>query len=278
MDYWKFGKNLNDGKYVINSYLSHGQFGVIYTAKTSYGHEVAIKTIQPQLYKKPFFEKIQQSLVREAAILSNLKHPCIVSLYDTFKEDDIWCMVLEYVQGIDLLEYVKSHEYLMETEALKYIFQIGSALNFMHNKGYLHLDVLPQNIMLRKDKQEAVLIDFGLAHNLFSEQVSTDNSKDAVFEDCFCCLNFNIQNHHKKTVKHSIKMDIYGLAVTLYILLTGKLPIPAPFKPYMPLEAPKIHNSTISDAANKIVLLGMALEAEEYPKTVLEWLSLFSPA
>ena len=100
------------------------------------------------------------NLYREKAIkLAKCNHPHIVKIYEVINEDDLWCMVMEYIDRENLGTLVENHGVLSEDISLKYIQQIGEALTVVHNNGLLHRDIKPQNIMIRSGKSEAVLID-----------------------------------------------------------------------------------------------------------------------
>ncbi|WP_322743417.1 protein kinase domain-containing protein [Sphaerospermopsis aphanizomenoides] len=82
-----------------------------------------------------------------------------MKIYEVINEDDLWCMVMEYIDRENLGTLVENHGVLSEDISLKYIQQIGEALTVVHNNGLLHRDIKPQNIMIRSGKSEAVLID-----------------------------------------------------------------------------------------------------------------------
>ncbi|MFM9156653.1 MAG: serine/threonine protein kinase, partial [Dolichospermum sp.] len=148
--------------------------------------------------------------------------------------------VMEYIDGEDLGSFVENQGVLSETEALRYIQQIGSALTVVHDNGLLHRDIKPQNIMLRSGKSEAVLIDFGIARE-FSQNLTQTHTQ--MLADGFAPIE-----QYDKRAKRGAFTDVYALAATLYSVLTGELPTISPMRAIGTelAEAKKI-NSSISD-------------------------------
>lgn len=174
MQLWKPNHQLQNGKFTIQKVLGGGGFGITYSAvDTSKNQTVAIKTLNPIHQSKGDFEQQQVKFVQEAFRLVQCSHPHIVKVHEVINENGLWGMVMEYVQGEDLAVYINQRGKLSEVEALKYINQIGTALEYVHQQGMLHRDVKPNNIVLRKSQQEAVLIDFGLAREFNLNQTGS---------------------------------------------------------------------------------------------------------
>ncbi len=112
-------------------------------------------TVTHALYRDKFRD--------EALLLSLCRHPHIMQIENAFSQGQLPCIAIEYVEGEDLWKRVGNRGVMSETEAVRYIRQIGEALQVVHKKGLLHRDIKPANIMVRAGKSEAVLIDFGLA-------------------------------------------------------------------------------------------------------------------
>ncbi|WP_315790147.1 serine/threonine-protein kinase [Fischerella sp. JS2] len=157
------GYQLRGGKYTIERTLAQGGFGITYLARNDRGEWVVIKTLNETVQRRPDFAKLQEDFVREALRLAKCNHPHIVRVDDVFQEGQLWCMVMEYIQGENLTDRVVNRGILSQAEALGYIRQISEALTVVHNNGLLHRDIKPANIIVRAGKQEAVLIDFGIA-------------------------------------------------------------------------------------------------------------------
>ena len=270
MSYWRAGQELQNGKYVIEEYLGGGGFGVTYRAKNQFsGNLVAIKTLNADIQARPDFDKHQERFVQEAFRLTKCSHPHVVVVDDVYKEGELWCMVMEYITGRTLEEYLLDNGVLSEEEALRYIQQIGEALIYVHQQGFLHRDVKPGNIMLHRER--AILIDFGLAREFISD---SEQSQTEYKTERFAPIE-----QYSRRAKRGAYTDVYALAATLYNLLTDELPPPANLREEfnIPVVPPVEHNSYISDRVNKAILKGMALEPVDRPQSVQEWLKLLLP-
>ncbi|WP_228019771.1 serine/threonine-protein kinase [Sphaerospermopsis sp. LEGE 08334] len=264
---WVSGQQLQNGKYTIEKELGEGGFGITYLAKDHQGNLVVIKTLNDAIKKRADFAKFQQDFINEAIKLAKCNHPHIVKIYEVINEDDLWCMVMEYIDGEDLGTLVENHGVLSEEIALKYIQQIGEALTVVHNNGLLHRDIKPQNIMIRSGKSEAVLIDFGIARE-FTPNLSKTHTK--ILSDGFAPIE-----QYDARAKRGAFTDVYALAATLYSLLTGELPTIAPMRAIgTEIEEAKKINSQISDRVNHAIIKGMEIKPENRPQSINEWLSL----
>jgi len=179
----------------------------------------------------------------------------------------LWGMVMEYIEGENLAAYITNHGVMTEEQALPIIQQVGEALTFVHQQGFLHRDVKPDNIILRRDNLKPVLIDFGLAREFnFGEVQSLTNAITPHYAP--------IEQYQRRGAFGDYT-DVYALAATLYVLLTRELPFPAHIRASnVPLVPPKQHNSRITDRVNNAILKGMALEPKDRPQSVQEWLNL----
>ncbi|NER48045.1 MAG: serine/threonine protein kinase [Symploca sp. SIO1A3] len=264
---WVAGQQLQGGKYTIERKLGTGGFGVTYLATTENHQQVVIKTLNETIIEHPDFAKFQQDFQDEALRMGKCSHPHIVKIYEFFQEGALPCLVLEYIDGEDLASWVTNRDTLPEAEALHYIQQIGEALVEVHNNGFLHRDLKPQNIMLRTGKSEAVLIDFGIAREFTPNLTQTHTQ--------FVSDNYSPIEQYDRRAKRDVYTDIYSLAATLYAILTGELPMAAPVRAAgTELEPPKQFNSHLSDRVNHAILKGMALLPEDRPQSVQEWFQL----
>ena len=266
---WLSGQQLQNGKYTIEKELGEGGFGITYRARDNHGNFVVIKTLNDAIQKRADFAKFQQDFLNEAIKLAKCSHSHIVQIYEVIHENDLWCMVMEYIDGEDLGSFVENQSVLSETEALHYIQQIGSALTVVHNNGLLHRDIKPQNIMLRSGKSEAVLIDFGIARE-FSQNLTQTHTQ--MLADGFAPIE-----QYDKKAKRGAFTDVYALAATLYSVLTGELPTISPMRAIgTELEEAKEINSSISDKVNQAIIKGMELKPENRSQSINEWLSLLN--
>ena len=271
MQLWQPNQSLQNGRFIIEKVLGSGGFGITYSAlEQRTGKLFVLKTLNHLQQTRADFEEQQVKFVNEAVRLAQCSHPHIVKVHEVIKEDELWGMVMEHIDGQDLAAYIDEQGKLSEDEALRHINQVGQALEYVHAKGFLHRDIKPNNILLRRGSKEAVLIDFGLAREFNLGQMgSMTNAKTEGYAPI---------EQYERRGNFGAYTDVYALAGTLYSLLTASTPIPANFrKNGIPLSEPKQFHSQISDRVNQAILKGMALEPEERTATVKEWLELINP-
>lgn len=271
MQIWQPNQQLGNGKYIIEQYLGRGGFGITYIARQQpSGKLVAIKALNPIAQNQADFPQQQVKFVKEAMRLTKFNHPHIVQVYELIEHQGLWGMVMEYIEGENLAAYITNHGVMTEAQALPIIQQVGEALTFVHQQGFLHRDVKPDNIILRRDNLKPVLIDFGLAREFnFGEVQSLTNDRTPHYAP--------IEQYERRGVFGDYT-DVYALAATLYVLLTKELPFAANVrKCNISLVPPKQHNPRISDRVNEAIVTGMALLAIDRPQSVQEWLGLLIP-
>lgn len=268
---WQAGQLLHNGKYEILAVLGRGGFGLTYKARhRQLIMEVVIKT--PDILQKRDTEykdyvKQFEEEGRKLAKFSQTPHPHIVRISDFFMEGQVPCLVMDFIQGQTLIEKVKTQGKLSEAECLKYIRQIGSALEAVHQAGMVHRDAHPGNIMIQPNGN-AILIDFGIAKEIIpAGSSSTDyaaNPSFAPYEQIYGGSKANRQP----------SVDIYTLAASFYYAVTGQRPTPSMERRLenRPLTSPKEINPNLSDHLNKAITLGMALEKENRPQSMSDWL------
>jgi len=261
------GKTLQRGKYTLEQELGRGGFGITFKATHHYLHQlVVIKTLNESLRRDPQFAKFQRQFQDEARRLAACSHPNIVRVSDFFLEDELPYMVMDYIPGQTLDAVVFPDNPLPEAIAIHYIQQIGAALQVVHQNNLLHRDVKPQNIILRQGTQEVVLIDFGIAREFTPG--STQTHTGMVSEGYAPIEQYLYQ------AQRTPATDVYGLAATLYALLTARVPVAASLRDRVPMPAPRDLQTHLSHAVNQAVMRGMAVEARFRPATIVEWLSL----
>ncbi|NJL78037.1 MAG: serine/threonine protein kinase [Richelia sp. RM2_1_2] len=262
------GKTLQGGKYTINQEIGRGGFGVTYKATHHFLHqEVVIKTLNHKLQKHPDFAKFESQFQDEARRLASCVHPNIVRVSDFFVEANLPYMVMEYIPGDTLSEaFVMPGIPLKEEIAIHYIRQIGAALGVVHQKGLLHRDIKPDNIILRQNTNEVILIDFGIARefNTGVRQTHTGMVSEG----------YSPIEQYLTSAPRSPATDVYGLASTLYALLTAQVPMPVLLRDREKMPAPRELQPHLSAAVNQAIMRGMAVEARFRPQTVESWLDL----
>jgi formylglycine-generating enzyme required for sulfatase activity/tRNA A-37 threonylcarbamoyl transferase component Bud32 len=269
---WPDGHTLQNGKLVIERVLGLGGFGITYKAiHRGFNAPVVIKTPNAHLRNDPEYPKYVQRFIREARTLAQLEqnpHPNIVRVKDLFEEGDAHCLVMEFIEGTTLYNYVQQRGPLSEAEALSYIRPIADALVQVHQVGLVHRDATPVNIMLR-DNRQPVLIDFGISGEIVPKSLSSKmfgNRAFAPYEQL-------IKGDRNPTV------DIYTLAASLYYLITGQLPQDCFSRKVddEPLIAPKDLVS-VSQPINDAILKGMELLPKNRHTSMGAFLGLLSPA
>ncbi|MFM2061659.1 MAG: hypothetical protein RLZZ507_1329 [Cyanobacteriota bacterium] len=262
------GTILQSGKYTIIQEIGRGGFGITFKATHHYlGQEVVMKTINERLRQHSDFPKFERQFQDEARRLATCIHPNIVRVSDFFVEDGLPYMVMEYIPGETLGQaFVLPGIPLSEETAIHYIRQIGAALQVVHNNGLLHRDIKPDNIILRQGTQEVVLIDFGIAREFNSGVKQTHTG---LVSEGYAPIE-----QYLTQAPRTSATDVYGLAATLYALLTGQVPIPALLRDREPMPSPRELQPHLSAAINQAVMRGMAVESRFRPATVAEWLKL----
>lgn len=278
------GQTLQNGKYTIEKVLGEGGFGITYLAvDNTTRQKVVIKTLNDQVQARRDFDQFQERFRDEAERLRQCQHPNIVKFYKLIKEGHLSCIVMEYVEGQDLATLVIQQQVLQETDALNYIQQIGDALREVHRQNILHRDIKPENIILRKNTPQVILIDFGIARDFIPHQ---HNQHTEFLSDGFAPVE-----QYFRRMNPGFYTDVYALAATLYVLLTGyegaglyhRLPRSIDRDDEVknsksdPLVAPIRINPNISAWVNDAILKGMAIAPNERPQSVLQWLALLDP-
>ncbi|MGB3533819.1 MAG: serine/threonine-protein kinase [Microcoleaceae cyanobacterium] len=270
---WKIGDRLQNGKYIVQAELNRGGFGITYLATTSTDKKVVIKTLNEKRRSQPDFNKHQQDFLNEALYLAKCCHPHIVQVEELILEDGHWCTILEYIEGINLGEKIEQQGALTEFIALEYIQQIGAAIDHVHQQGFLHRDIKPLNIMIRQNSTEAVLIDFGIARD-FSQNLTQVHTE-------YVSKGFAPIEQYDRRSQRGAYTDVYGIAATLYALVTGQKPESSIIRDrhltkYQSdsLVSPQELNPKVSDRINNAILIGMKIEPELRPQSVQDWLKL----
>ncbi|MEB3339498.1 serine/threonine-protein kinase [Okeania sp.] len=249
MNNWQPGTLLNNRRYSIEKILGQGGFGITYLARENYTKKkVVIKTLNYQVQKLPNFDYFQDKFREEAEQLKRCQHKNIVKFYNSFQESKLYCIVMEYIEGDNLLVVINKQGTLPEQKALNYIRQIANALTVVHNPNILHRNIKPENIILRRNKEEVILIDFGIAREFIPNQT---NSFTQFYTPGYAPIEQYTRKH-----KPGQYTDIYALAATLYFLLT-KSPLPNSIERYHHQLA--IHKTPLPKKARFVLKLSFKL-------------------
>ena len=207
---------LTEGMYVADRYEIVGKVGAggmsdVYKAKDlTLGRFVAIKVL-----KQEFSEDINfvTKFRTEAQSAAGLEHPNIVNIYDVGSEKGMHYIVMEYVEGITLKTYIEKKGQLSFKEAVSIAIQVGRGIEAAHNKGIIHRDIKPQNIIISTEGKVKVT-DFGIARAASSNTISSDVMGSVHYSSPEQARNGFVDG----------KSDIYSLGIVMYEMVTGRVP------------------------------------------------------
>ena len=206
-------KNKKIGDYLLLSTIGSGTF-----SKVKLGlhiptkQKVAIKILdKDKINDEADIERIK----REIHILSILRHPNIVQLYETITSENNIYIIMEYVEGKDLFQYIYSMQHLTEYKSSQLFRQLISCLEYIHKLGVVHRDIKPENILLTKNKKSLKLVDFGLS-NTYEEG---ELIKTACGSPCYAAPEMISGKEYE-----GFYSDLWSSGVVLYCMLVGKLP------------------------------------------------------
>ncbi|MFD2133078.1 Stk1 family PASTA domain-containing Ser/Thr kinase [Pseudogracilibacillus auburnensis] len=200
-------------RYRIKRTIGGGGMANVYLARDIIlDRDVAIKVLRLEFANDPeFIERFD----REAQAATSLSHPNIVNIYDVGEEDHILYMVMEYIDGFTLKEYIMQNGPLPVEEALEVMKQLTDAIAHAHANGLIHRDIKPQNILMDRFGNVKVT-DFGIAIALSATSLTQTNS-------ILGSVHY-LSPEQARGGMATKKSDIYSLGIVLYELLTGQLP------------------------------------------------------
>ncbi len=256
--------SLQVGKYDIHKLLGKGATGTVYLARDTFtGKEVALKTIEPEVFRDPEFGTVYRTqLLNEASLAGKLRHPHIVAILDAVVAEDSGHIAMELVTGGDLSPYVKPEKLLPVADVLQIGFKCCGALEYAAKEGIVHRDIKPANIMIASGT-DVKIADFGAAILKKSQVVQTAQMGSPYYMSPEQIQGKDVNFH----------TDMYSLGVVLYELLVGKRPFIAEnlealmqkiikYDPLPPSEARK----DLPKAIDPVVLRAlMKSPAQRYP-------------
>ncbi len=246
------GSVLND-RYSIVEIVGIGGMAVVYKAVDNLENRfVAVKILKDEFVKD---ERFRRRFLNESRAIAMLSHKNIVDVYDVNFEGDIQYIVMEFIEGRTLKEYIEVTGAISASEAIGYCKQILSALRHAHERGVIHRDIKPHNIMLLDDGTVKVT-DFGIAHvSNFETITMTDTAIGSVHY---------ISPEQARGLTTDEKSDIYSTGVMLYEMATGQLPFTAETPVSVALmqvqqepQPPREINPNIPEGLEQIILKAM---------------------
>ncbi len=205
------------GRYEVQKELGKGAMGVVYLGQDpKIGRTVAIKTMAlSQEFEADELEEVKERFFREAETAGRLTHPNIVTIYDAGEEHDLAYIAMEFIKGYDLTKHVKTGQLLDPRTVLKLIADAAEALDYAHQHNVIHRDIKPANLMWLPEAKQVKVTDFGIAR-------LTDSSKTKTG----MVLGTPSYMSPEQLAGHKVdgRTDLFSLGVTLYQMLTGKLP------------------------------------------------------
>lgn len=200
-------------RYTLIEKVGDGGMALVYKAKDELlNRNVAVKVLRPEYMADEDFVRKFKS---ESQAVASLSHPNIVNIFDVGNEEGLSYIVMEYIEGIDLKDYIKKHGKLDYKETLKIVKQIAKALEHAHKNGVVHRDIKPHNILI-KDEGIVKVADFGIARAATSATMT--NTKSVMGSVHY------VSPEQAKGSFTDNRTDIYSLGIVMYELLTGMVP------------------------------------------------------
>ena len=278
------GTYLQGDKYRIIKTLGNGGFGITYLAEHELaGRNVCIKEFFPKEYynrdddsrnvslgsngSAEMMGRFKEKFIKEAKTIARLDHPNIIHIHDVFVENNTAYYVMEYIEGESLGDMVKRRGPLAEEEAIKYIRAVASALDYIHQRRIMHLDIKPANVMLRKEDNRTILIDFGLSKQYDAEGNQTSSTPLGISAG-YAPME---QYQQGGVQEFSPETDIYSLGATLYYLVMGIAPPQAAVIVDSGIPALPAH---LSSGVRHAIERAMEVQRRRRPHSVKEFLAL----
>lgn len=202
------------GRYELKSKSGEGASGVVYRAYDPLlDRDVAIKKAKAESLAEEELKMVVEEFYHEAAIAGKFAHQNIVTIYDVVNNGIYDYMVLEYVPGRSVQDYMEATGPLDYEEALNIVHKCSLALEYIHYHGVIHRDIKPGNIMYHPAQGVVKVMDFGVSHKI-EEEPSRDTGTIA----------YMAPEHFDRERRITALTDIFALGSSLYRMLTGEYP------------------------------------------------------
>lgn len=282
------GTPLLKGQYIVDGYLNSGGFGITYYARDSLDRRVVLKECFPSSMccrtglavnartsnHQSEFETVVRLFGQEARRLAKLSHPNIVGVRDVFEENGTAYMALDLIEGRDLQDVVTYESWRLTPETIRSItLALLDAIGHVHARGMLHRDISPDNVLLDEDNTP-VLIDFGAARDNARRKTRVLSTMHVVKD------GFSPQEFYLQAGDHLPASDLFSLAATIYMAITGRPPIVAHQRlaaiaerqpdPYEPLAG---NIDGFDDRFLRMIDKSLSVFSRDRPKEAAEWLA-----
>lgn len=202
------------GRYELQGKLGEGASGVVYRAHDPVlDRAVAIKLARTETLTREEVQRVAEEFYHEAKIAGKYAHENIVTIYDVVSDGILDYIVMEYVPGRSVQEYMIATGPLAVDEALFVAYKCCLGLAYIHYHGVLHRDIKPGNIMYHHPQGIVKLMDFSIAHNIEDPPVKDNGT-----------IAYMAPEHFDPARKITLLTDIFALGSSMYRLLTGKYP------------------------------------------------------
>lgn len=278
------GTLLKGGDYRIISTIGQGGFGITYLAEqTSLGARVCIKeffakelchrvsgdSIAAISYStQESMEVFKRKFLSEARKLSQMRHANIVNVRDLFEENGTAYYVMEYIEGESLSQRIKREGRLDEQSARRYISEVAAALGYLHNRNMLHLDIKPANIMLRKEDDSVVVIDFGLSKHYDPKTGKQTTVYLGAGTPGYSPFEQSLSGG---VIEFTAATDIYSLGATLFAMVMGQRP---PEAAIIPNEGLPVLPANLSESLRCTIHKSMTYSNKQRTQSIAEFMSL----
>ena len=275
----EIGKTFGGGRYVVEQVLGIGGFGITYYVRhIELGVHYAIKeffisgkcvresdrsTVLLQNINQSRYDKLKKRFADEARTLVALNNPHVVKVIDIFEENNTSYIVMEYVPGITLQQKVDNEGKMSVPEAINCMGQLAEAVAYIHDKGILHRDIKPDNVMITPDNR-VVLVDFGSAREFVNDEIQNQTA--------IVTQGYAPTEQYAVNGKKGNYTDIYAMGGVFYFALTGKKPMDAFSRTQEEMKSPKELNSDVSDEVNNTIMKAMAMKPEDRYQTVHDFM------
>ena len=268
-----------NGKFCVGRALGEGGFGITYIGRdVKLDMKVAIKEYYPNGYvsrsntissqvndsvtegRKDFFEKGRERFLREAQILAKFSGEAgVVDVRDFFEENNTAYIIMEYLDGVDLKNYLKQNGVMRAERVVELLTPVMLSLKKVHARGLIHRDISPDNIMIVGDKVK--LLDFGAARTVSAE---ANKSLSVMLKP-----GYAPEEQYRSKGKQGPWTDIYALCATMYKCITGITPDDATQRVFSDeVKAPSALGVAISPEIERAIMRGMSVNQNDRYQTI----------